>query len=677
LHPTLKYDPGYFLVHRDQHDPEQRRALLRALAYCLHLPRSRFDLLRTPARLVRLTRNFEPAHRIAFLSYPDAFQPENSDALGRLHPALLLSADDLIVETEALARQVGAPLGAISFSELTQNSLTRHWKELTALVPEGGPFPPIDSPAPILQEMSELTPMRLAVMFLGRQFALEAMLDGIEDANDIGLIDLFIEMHRMISAVAEIKETGEPGEFAQQMKHQLTLQPLFPPVPLVLGSLTPSREKFPWDKIGIEPFDALLEEQAYLSMLSHRTLASKGIGLRLNDVPDSLMQRLRQFEELCAQTPVDIKKVWWLLDSLGREAGKFLGRVTEILASHLPAVAIFSDYPFGLALVGDASSPLQFQTAVSYRPVTPIAIALEHELTLVPLVFLRGGFSILLAECLDPSDPLFSPSQFAWTGLQTSLQDLPGLKFEIALVRSVEQLNLKLQESTIDVLIVSGHGGRSADGLSSGVQIGKTIWYGDGIDHGPTIVVLSACETFPRSSETLNIADILLARGTVVVVGTLAPISFGHNADFLHRLFQAVYHGILGNEAYRTLDQAWRATLCATVINDIMRGSRPLEAWALLEWDRMMDQYIEQCASNRIRTSHIYADVERFLREYAAERGVLDLFADALQPRCYFPETLMYLMIGRPERIVLRDEIHETLRLDSTRLDRLGRPKDA
>jgi hypothetical protein len=174
-----------------------------------------------------------------FLPHPDAFQPDSSHALGKSYRTLLLSADDLIVETETLARRVGAPLGAISFSALTQDSLTRHWKKLAALVPEGGPFPPIDSPALVLREMSELTPMRLAVMFLARQFALEAMLDGIEDVDDIGLIDLFIEMHRMIGALAAIEETGERGEFAQQMNHHLAQRPLFPPVPLVLGSRTP------------------------------------------------------------------------------------------------------------------------------------------------------------------------------------------------------------------------------------------------------------------------------------------------------------------------------------------------------------------------------------------------------------------------------------------------------
>ncbi len=161
------------------------------------------------------------------------------------------------------------------------------------------------------------------------------------------------------------------------------------------------------------------------------------------------------------------------------------------------------------------------------------------------------------------------------------------------------------------------------------------------------------------------------------MIGSLVPIDFGRNANFLLRLFQTIYHSIRGNEPFTTLAEAWPATLCGTVLSDVLYSSGKLFRWAQLEWDRMIDRYVELQASSHIRRSHIYEDVERFLRDYTDERGVSDLYREALSSRKYFPETTFYILMGAPERLVLRDDVGEDFRRQSSEFDMLGNRKGA
>jgi hypothetical protein len=239
----------------------------------------------------------------------------------------------------------------------------------------------------------------------------------------------------------------------------------------------------------------------------------------------------------------------------------------------------------------------------------------------------------------------------------------------------LEELNSILAAKPADVLIISAHGGRTPDGAFAGVWLGDKLWIGGGLVNAPKLVILSACEVAPKSSEIVSIADLLLYQGVYAVVATLVPVDFNRNANFLLRFFQVIYHSILGNEPCTTLLEAWREALCSNVLSEVLHGSSRLFRWGQLEWDRMIDRYLEIRAKGDIRRSHMYEDVERFLRLYAAERGVLDLYEEALAPRQYFPETMFYMMMGKPERIILRDEGGEKFRNTSSEFDMLGNSK--
>ena len=670
-------DPGYFLIIRRNQNPDERDLLLRALNYCLHLPRFAFDVIMRPPQMILQTLHLEPAHRIAFVHYPDVLTEENRIQLRSRSPTLLFSSEDLFIEIQSLAQDVGAPLGAVATNQLSFESLNRHWAEYAQLTIfpikhiKSTWFTQLNSPPPLLEDLTALTPMKLAVKFLARQI-MEQADNKLVALNEEDLLDYFLYLHHVMEGFSAAELSTQPNNFAEYMNRHMSLPPQVPSVPLVLGSRSRRQPSYSWGNLGIKTIDPVLDESLYMAMLTHRTLACNGIGLRVADVPDSLAQRLRQLEDLCAQSTRDIPKIWWVIEVLGREAATVLGATTSTLACFQPSIALFSDFPFGLTLVDGTSSPLQFFTPVTYRPIAPLAAAVEFELTLVPMVFLRAGFRVLVIECLDPKKPIYAKAHTAWQGLHRSMSDLPGLVFEIALAASVNDLNTKLTEIRPDILIVSGHGSRSENGEIAGIKIGTELWAGERISFAPKLVILSACSVTPRSREILNIADLLLFQGVVAVIGTLVPIHFSLNVSLIQRFFQYIYHSILGNERFRSLDQAWCAALCGSVINDIIQKSENLFKWSQVEWDRMMDDYIAELNSGKIRPTHIYSDVEIFIRNYAVKRNVLELFDKYLQQKDYFPETMFYMLIGHAHRIILQDTISEDFRRQSKEFDMLG-----
>jgi hypothetical protein len=680
VHPSLLHDPGYFIAYRRGHGAEERLQFHAAVVYCLHLPRSIFDLTRPPTRLIAAGRRQEPAHRIGLLPYPDAFESPASADLAALYPALILAPDTLLDEARELALEANAPLGVLGFSSLNQESLDACWKQLTSLlfdpISAKDWMRPIDAPGPRLQEMGPRTPMRLAVQFVARQFGLLAAVEpGLADADEVGLLDRFMRIHRFIGGLAALEAQDDIKDFESDLDNAVDNQPLISPVPLVLASRGFRQRGAPWGEVGIKSVDPALAEPALQVMLTHRTLACKGVGLRIDDVGESLMQRLHQLEELCSETPYDLAKIWWSIETLGSAAAAVLGMHGSILARVLPTLTFFSDFPLGLARIEGTNVPLQFIIPVSYRPVAPLNAGLEAELALVPMAFLRPGFRVLLVECLDETDKLYPYAHACWTHLRRSVQDLPGLVFDVATAGSLKDLNSILKAEPADVLVISAHGGRTPDGAFAGIWLGDELWIGSGLVNVPKLVVLSACEVAPRSSEVVSIADLLLYQGVYAVVATLIPVDFNRNANFLLRFFQVIYHSILGNEPCTTLLEAWREALCSNVLSEVLHSSSSLFFWGQIEWDRMIDRYLEMRANGDIRASHMYEDVERFLRLYTAERGVFELYKEALAPRQYFPESMFYMMMGRPERIILRDEDGEKFRNASAEFDMLGNRK--
>jgi hypothetical protein len=296
---------------------------------------------------------------------------------------------------------------------------------------------------------------------------------------------------------------------------------------------------------------------------------------------------------------------------------------------------------------------------------------LEFELVNVPQIFLRGGFRILIAECLEPNDQLYYYAAQGWQQLKTRLRQLPGVESSIVQIRSVEQLNETLSKQAYDIMILRGHGQHDAVRNISGIIIGGQLCLGLELIHLPRLVILSACDVMPRGTGALNIADIMLLRGAVAVLGTLIPVDVQRNASLMFRLFAVMVEAINGQLELRTLEEAWRGVHSSNVAADILYASPRLLQWGFLDWHRIAEQYIQWENEGRIRNQHLYRDTEALLADCAKQRG-LEKLLDKVLCDSYFPETLFYMFTGRPDRIILRDDLLEDARRKIKTFDLLG-----
>jgi hypothetical protein len=89
---------------------------------------------------------------------------------------------------------------------------------------------------------------------------------------------------------------------------------------------------------------------------------------------------LKQLEQVCRLPTAKPRKVWLTLRRLGEAAGLLLSQASVLRMAE--SLTIFADFPLGLAIPAGATAPLQCVVPLSYRPVSPLAGALEYELTL-------------------------------------------------------------------------------------------------------------------------------------------------------------------------------------------------------------------------------------------------------------------------------------------------------
>jgi hypothetical protein len=138
------------------------------------------------------------------------------------------------------------------------------------------------------------------------------------------------------------------------------------------------------------------------------------------------------------------------------------------------------------------------------------------------------------------------------------------------------------------------------------------------------------------------------------------------------RLFSVMAKAITGELQLRTLRDAWLATHASNIAADILHASPVLHTWSVLEWDWLTDRTIEWENTGRISNRHLYRDTEKLLAECAAQRGLGAEF-DEMMKTAYLPESLFYMLCGRPERIILRDDRSAAFRQQSGEFSLLGR----
>ena len=320
-------------------------------------------------------------------------------------------------------------------------------------------------------------------------------------------------------------------------------------------------------------------------------------------------------------------------------------------------VHAFTNFPLGLMTLPEHSSPLLCVSPVSIRPVLPLTRTLQMEMTQLPITYLKKQLRVLIAECLDVSDKIRGISDAGWKMVKEMVEKTPGALCVIRDFKDPHSLARELEENEYDVLIISAHGvydpGRSAAGLkfSTGVSLGLEL------GHVPPLVILSACHSSPRGVAAVNIGDMLIRHGASAVLGTLIPVDVMRNAILMTRLFANVTEAIGGTMPLRTFEDVWTFVAASNAFNEIMSTTAGLRAAlsAGAAEDSVRTEFMMRRSRGRLKRGHIYKNTEDVLLEIALERGFAHQLRPIIETKSYFPESLFYTMIGRPDRIVISD----------------------
>jgi hypothetical protein len=129
--PTEKYSPLVSKmdagVGTHPHGfPREMLAALKAVWYCLHLPKDFIDVAVLPAQFMPKLRLLESPHKIILV--PTYLAPRLPDAIRPL--AILHDAQEERATIEEISARLQPPLGMIRFDQLSQETLDTHWQQI-------------------------------------------------------------------------------------------------------------------------------------------------------------------------------------------------------------------------------------------------------------------------------------------------------------------------------------------------------------------------------------------------------------------------------------------------------------------------------------------------------------------------------------------------------------------
>lgn len=649
-------------------------AALPALWYCLHLPNSFHQIGDIDANVLKRIQALNLDHLI--LPIPiDLFDPQVIKVWPEWSaPALVISPDDLFDKAVPKAHALGFPLPVAKQSSLSDESLEEHWRLLHAhFTPEREFLGRV----PKLTTRFDMAPTELPRRWLARQMGYEGESIAAQTGDRKKLVENAIWEQLVLASIARLEEEGATPEEADEAMPRILREEsprLNFPVALALpgvssvyqraafedsvrkrvSHLPPIDEEDVWPLTYFERPDHLIERNAIEFVVSHYATARGGAGLMLPSVPSEAFTILTQLERhfMGNAKPLAIRK---LLDRLNKAASIWSEELLNMLA-HARSITVFSNFPIGLLTAPGDSSPLCTRIPICYRPIIPLTRTVQKELESTPGVDLSSGYKILVVECISREDPVGRVSRDAWALVKDTLAEsnVP-FSFGIREVSGIDELRQVIDDESPEILVISAHGARNPKNLT-GLVIGEEFCDGEGLGPLPPVVILSACHVSPRGMGDLSIADLLIREGAIAVLGTQVPVDVYHNSLFMGRFFSYLAESALQRSDHQTLLELWQYVQTSNAVNDIIGGSEALRKWGLSATDSglpVIQEFMMNRATGNLRHGHIYRDTEDVLGRIADDQGIGNKVRNWFRSPGYVPESLFYILIGRPERVLL------------------------
>ncbi|WP_229075166.1 CHAT domain-containing protein [Actinoplanes sp. DH11] len=658
-------------------------AALPGLWYALHLPNSFSALTAVPARVLRASRQLDLGHEIILVPLYAFDEATLGNLMRHLTPVLAICPDEITEEAAERARTLGFALPSVAFSQLSNELLREHWDSIRQkFSPEEISRADDHAASPSLTTRIDLAPTSLPYQHLVGRLGESSYLEPDETSVLPDLVSQAIKGQILIAALARLEAEGHDAQMAVNLLPQVaeaessTLKvPLAVALPGVSSAYVrqayePSLRKNVatiaacdpddvWPRAILDRPDVMIERAAIEFVATHRAIARAGNGLLMPSVPQRAFTLLRELEKhFAARTPN------------GAIVGKFLRQITETLKPlwtdemiemlrRASSITAFSNFPLGLACLPGDTAPLLTTTPITYRPLLPLTRALQDELEHVDIIDLSGKIRILVVECISTSDPVGAISRNAWRSVEQKVLGADsGIKFERRDVGSASEFRDALTAVAPDILIISAHGGVDPTGQIAGLHVGRDFVAGPGLGPLPPVVLLSACSTAPRGASAISITDLLFREGAVAILGTQVPVDVRHNAILMTRFFVYLAEVRSGRRDFPTLLEVWHHVQSSNAVNDIMGGSSSLRSWLLgagPSGKPVLQEFMDTRSRGRLRSTHIYEDTEKVLGDIAEDQGRRSQVENWFRRPGYVPESLFYVLAGRPERIYFRD----------------------
>jgi hypothetical protein len=649
-------------------------AALPGLWYCLHLPSTFFQLMNLPYSFVKHSQLVALDHQFFFAPvqiFNREYVPEWPPTVT---PVLALCADDLLDEVRSRAQDLGFLLPPASFSELSDVSLKAHWRTIHEAV--GSDVPYLGHELDLTRRL-DLSVTSLPARWLSRQVWRQSTED--VSGQPIEIVERAQLAQATLAAYASLEREGRASVSKSQLNEAVVREYARLRIPVTLGlpgvaaaysrqvySATVRRRIQPisatddrdtWSPDMASRSDSLVERSTIELLTAHHAIARAGTGLMLQSVPREAFVALAELERHFSAM------------ANGPGVARLLGRLNEAAApiwteALIEAVAgastlnVFSNFPIGLLTYPGDTSPLVTRLPIAYQPLNPLSRIMQAELTYTAPINLSRGFRVLVAECISADDPVGVISRIAWESAREFVTSggYP-ITFDVVEAYSIAKLNEAL-DTEPDVLVISAHGMYRARSNLAGLLIGNEICLGPELGDLPPIVVLSACQVAPRGLGPVSIADLLLRQGALAVLGTQVPVDVRRNALLMARLFLYLAETLVTRESFATLLDAWHFVQMSNPVYDVLNGSEALYDWGVTrsaDGRSVLAEFLGVRSAGQLRRGNLYRDTERVLGEIADDQGLGDKVRNWFRRPGYVPETLFYVMAGKPERIYLSD----------------------
>ena len=645
---SVKGESSYHLLDGDLEE------IIPAVEFCLHLPRVSLDTVNVS--IDQVMAGVHVPHNIVMIpSYLiNLFSRVKLPDFEK--PTLIIYQDECQNEAKKLESVFMPKMKSLAVSELSSVYLSSIWSEISTLTTgiEG------ELCVPDFEEkrLGDINIRLLPQMFIENQFGTVGSYFSKYNTVEFNYEEV---LNQAVFQKAKLTALSDLDKGLSKEEPEALVRKYIPksrlPLTISYPGMPPKHKKMS----GIREIPNI-EKKAISLISAHHAISKSGYYYDCEPVKDELFTALNNLEDHCCKDNQKNSYIWKTLKEIGKLLALQLGDDGVQAMKRASNVTAFTNFPVGVAILPETTAPLCCHKPISYNPLTPLTRAMQIELGRTPSVFIGNSCKVIIAECLDNNDHIRPYSDHIWelvNELSQNNQNFNVVKKEITSVKSMKEF-LK-SNNNADILVISAHGRYSKERNVSGIVIGNETWIAHENEHiMPPLVLLSACHVSPRGSGSVNITDLLLRHGAIAVLGTFIPVDVRKNGLLMLRFFIYLIEAMNNNHKFRSVDEIWQFVVSSNAINEIVTSNDKLVKWANTKNSdgvAPIEEFMLHKSTGKLSYTNIYDDTITVLRDIADRDGLLNLLDNSISSQGYFPESVFYQFVGRPENIIVNEPI--------------------